>query len=320
MLIIIEIMGIIPKSMNNSRIIENNLNFENEKNNTSKITTLQILPSPNNKSENLKRTINSNQHLSVFRYSILNKIIKNNFMDSIDNKNQNLSDTAINDKSSNMVKSCSIDSQLNLEMDLEPQIKLNQQKAIDLSNQNKFKKKFRNIFKKLYKTNVDNCDYLIKYPLLHSEFKNEKKIQQYYFLIDFSRHFSLSLIVALGFNYPMEILPLMILINSTIFFIIVYYKPFKKKVPFFFGIIFQVGIIMSLSCGLAIAYLDRTKININDRRKIQNYKMNLGWIIVSSNLTILYFLIINNIIKLLKQFIEYIKKLKKKKVSIKPKC
>ena len=151
---------------------------------------------------------------------------------------------------------------------------------------------------KFYKRKKTKKYYLEKYPFLHGECKSENFIQSNYFLLSFSRHIILHIIVPFGHSIPLIIMPSMILINISILILIIIYKPFKMLEVKICSFICELFINLALFCGLIIAVFDYKiksgKYNNDEIVKFMEYKFNFGWTIVISNIAILYILIINN--------------------------
>ena len=135
--------------------------------------------------------------------------------------------------------------------------------------------------------------FLRQYEFMHDDLKSENVWQTHYVWFDYFRQTMLS-IFAVVFHF--QPLPQICLINFVNISYIVFYvllNPYKSKILFFCCLISELITESALISSLGLAILDLTKESDIEKRLL------FGWIIVSANLALLYWLCFAGIMKII---------------------
>ena len=128
--------------------------------------------------------------------------------------------------------------------------------------------------------------FLGQYEFLHLDLRSEKIWQRYFVLFDYLRQIILSILAVIFYFSAFSQILLINLLNILFIFYYILAFPFKSKLLFFLSLISEIITECALLSALGLAILDRNA-------DYDEYKrMKLGWVIVSANLALLYWLII----------------------------
>ena len=137
----------------------------------------------------------------------------------------------------------------------------------------------------------DNDEYIRKYSVLCQNFSKPDFL--YNILFDISRFFIIPFVIVI--LYGVEILQISILnlINFLMIGYLMVKKPYKSKPSLIISLINEFCIFISYLSAYLLAALAELDLSVDT-------KMNFGWIIVFAYIFLLYFLIINTLLKILK--------------------
>ena len=161
------------------------------------------------------------------------------------------------------------------------------------------------LFIKISYKNIINIYYISdeerfkqKYAILIRELKPKTGLHWYYFNIYLLRIGLLSIITTCFYGYSIIQISLMTTINLifTIFFI--FKRPFQSRLNYIWAIINETCINVSYLSALSICGMD-SEGNMNS-----NTRLNFGWVIMFSNLFLLYSIVIISLYRILKIIIQ----------------
>ncbi len=148
----------------------------------------------------------------------------------------------------------------------------------------------------LYKIK-DEKVYTIKYAVFKREFKGNSGLQQYYFFIDLVRYFTVPTIIILLYGYLLIQMTMLVIINSLFFFFVLFGKPFKLRINNFFSFINELCINCAFLSVFILSIYD-----LNEDRNLVS-RINLGWLLVFSNIFLLFSLILNSFLRIVRNFL-----------------
>ena len=114
-------------------------------------------------------------------------------------------------------------------------------------------------------------------------------------IFDFLRFFIIPFIVVVLYGYPLIQMTLILSTNFSYFMFLIFDLPFQSKMNNYFSVIYEICLNSGFISALILAYWDMQ----------QNYdvdaRINLGWVLVFSYIVLLFFLVINSLMRLIKQ-------------------
>jgi len=155
---------------------------------------------------------------------------------------------------------------------------------------------FSKLHDSLYKIK-DEKVFTRKYTVFKREFKGNFGLQQYYFFIDLVRYFSVPTIIVLLYGYPLIQMTMLVMINLLFLLFVLFGKPFKLGINNFFSFINELCIICAF---LSVFFLSIYDLN-EDFNIIS--RINLGWLLVFSYIFLLFSLILNSILRIVRNLL-----------------
>ncbi len=145
------------------------------------------------------------------------------------------------------------------------------------------------LIKYLYNPNKKDYDqYLKEYMFLHEEITIIPYIR-YFIMFDYLRQTIICVMIVVIRSSPLAQLVLINLFNIAFILWFVIYKPFLKRYSFFFALINELITETAFIAVLGLAIMDYTENGDIEKR------MNLGWVVITVNLALLYWLILNSV-------------------------
>ena len=122
----------------------------------------------------------------------------------------------------------------------------------------------------------------------------ESNMQRYYLLVELTRYFVLAFFAVIFYGYPLIQITLMIITNLLFLLFTIFSNPFQKKYVYIVTIINELLINICYIVCLVLAILDISE----DQDNLKD-KMIFGWLIVGSNIFLLYFVFLLNIFRII---------------------
>lgn len=124
-----------------------------------------------------------------------------------------------------------------------------------------------------------------KYAVFFKDFKEGKFIHQNFLVFDLLRQILLAITITAGMEALTTIIIFSVLNCIFILFLIIV-QPFKERREFLQNLVNEICLIMSCGASLRLAILDLEK-NYDFE-----YRMQIGWIVVAANMTLIYCFIV----------------------------
>ena len=157
----------------------------------------------------------------------------------------------------------------------------------------------------LYKIK-DEYNYSKKYMILQKDFRESLGLHKYYFAFDLIRYLIIPSIVVILYGYALLQMTIICLTNLLFFTFLIFDTPFRRKSTSFYSYFNEICINVSYISAFCLSLLD-----INENFNI-NLRINFGWAIVFSYISLLCSLLINALIRIIKGIFKFLRKIIKK--------
>lgn len=166
----------------------------------------------------------------------------------------------------------------------------------------------KNFLGKIYDPNLyDNRRFKKRFFFLWQDFKGGKWIQRFFILFDVARHYLIIFFIINLYGRSFLQILLITICNLCFFVVLLLARPFKKKTSMIISIINECLINIILISVLRLA-LYETNGDTDPNKRLQ-----LGWIIVFSNLVLMYSLVLLTLCKILQIICKTLSFLRNKK-------
>jgi hypothetical protein len=124
-----------------------------------------------------------------------------------------------------------------------------------------------------------------KYKLLVKDFDSNSITAQYFLLFDLCRQFFITLVILSLLDNPLVQAALIHCLNLTVLIMLIVLRPYKYKKEFFQSLINEVALQIIGGCVMYLAILDNKGADETEKR------MKVGWLMVFTNIFLIYFFI-----------------------------